>query len=150
MPGKPRREGYLLVDHSFSPGITAEELHAAGLPGPAVGPDKKGEFSTLTCSHCNGIVILNPLRTRDRHYCPKCDSYVCDGCAAIMAKSGVCDNFTRLLDYVQESNARMEEHGLIVTGLPDLSPLLTTVTVPVTSPSPSPRQEGKPSTNQGD
>lgn len=40
------------------------------------------EFKTLTCCHCNRVVVLNPERTRDRHHCYRCNHYVCDspGC----------------------------------------------------------------------
>lgn len=130
---KPRREGYLLVDHTFSPGITPEQLHAAGIQGPAVGADKKGEFSTLTCCHCNTVVILNPLRTRNRNYCAKCDQYVCDNPAC----NAGCMNFDKLLDFVQESNAKLEERGIPVICLPDLSPLYNTVKVSVTDQPPT-------------
>lgn len=42
------------------------------------------EFNTLTCSHCNRVVVLNPQRVRARGYCQKCHAYVCDsiGCNA--------------------------------------------------------------------
>lgn len=36
------------------------------------------ELHTLTCAHCNRVVALNPARTRERGYCSKCYSYVCD------------------------------------------------------------------------
>lgn len=131
---KPRREGYLLIDHTFSPGLTPEELHAAGVKAPAVGADRKGEFATVTCCHCNVVVILNPLRTRARGYCPKCDAYVCDnpGCGL------ECRNFEKLLDFVQDANARSEDRGIPVVTLPDLTPLYTTVRVSATDPVPSP------------
>lgn len=131
MAGKPRREGYLLIDHTFSPGITPEQLHAVGMPGPAVGADKKGEFATLTCGHCCMVLIKNPLRTRDRSHCHKCDSYICDGCGAAMAASGVCISLDKLFDFVQEENSKLEEQGIAVTQLPDLSPLYSTVSVSV-------------------
>lgn len=40
------------------------------------------EFNTLTCVHCNRVVVLNPERKRERHTCLKCNAYVCDspGC----------------------------------------------------------------------
>lgn len=132
MAGRPRRQGYLLIDHTFSPGVTPEMLHAAGIDAPAVGADKKGEFSTYTCSHCCAVVIINPLRRRDRAYCAKCDHNICDGCGAAMAATGVCVSVDKLFDFVQDSNARLEEQGIAVTGLPDLSPLLTTVKVALT------------------
>ena len=129
MAGKPRREGYLLVDHTFSPGVTPDALQAAGVPGVAVGADRKMEFGTATCCHCNAVVILNPLRVRARNYCAKCDQYVCDNPACNLE----CRNFDRLLDYVQNENAKREERGLPVVGLPDLNPLYTTVNVGIFS-----------------
>lgn len=134
MPGKPRREGYLLIDHTFSPGVTPEQLHAAGAQGPAVGKDRKGEFATVTCLHCGTVVILNPMRTRSRGYCARCDGYVCDNPACGME----CRPLEKVFDFVQDQNARAEEKGLPVAGLPDLSPLLTRVsaTIPVSPPAP--------------
>ena len=40
------------------------------------------EFDTLTCVHCNTIVVLNKQRKRQRGWCRKCNAYVCDsvGC----------------------------------------------------------------------
>lgn len=42
------------------------------------------ELPCMTCCHCNAVVVLNPDRKRDRHWCRKCDKYVCDkpGCIA--------------------------------------------------------------------
>ena len=57
--------GYLLVDNRASGG-------------------QLQEFQTLTCAHCNCVVVLNGLRQRERGYCRKCNAYVCDfsGCNA--------------------------------------------------------------------
>lgn len=33
---------------------------------------------TLTCAHCNRVVMLNPERKRARGFCYRCDNYVCD------------------------------------------------------------------------
>jgi hypothetical protein len=63
MRSKRSLEGYLLVDNR------------------AVGGGMM-ESATITCSHCQRVVVLNPGRTRGRGYCPKCDSYVCDECEA--------------------------------------------------------------------
>jgi hypothetical protein len=41
------------------------------------------EFDTLTCNHCGRIVALNKDRKRTRNWCPKCDSYTCDGACSI-------------------------------------------------------------------
>jgi hypothetical protein len=129
---KPRRFGELLIDHTFSPGLTPEMVLAAGLDPrsvPAVGADKKGEFATVTCCHCNTIVILNPERTRARGYCPKCDAYCCDchGCSPEFCNGG----FDKLLDFVQEQNAKMVDRGLIVDRLPDLTPLYASMSASV-------------------
>ena len=51
--------GYLMVDNRPSGG-------------------KLLELATLTCAHCQLIVVLNPERKRARGYCPKCDAYICD------------------------------------------------------------------------
>ena len=42
------------------------------------------ELTTLTCAHCNRVVVLNPERTRERSHCWRCNAYVCDsvGCNA--------------------------------------------------------------------
>jgi len=42
------------------------------------------EVPTLTCAHCNNVVVLNPLRKRQRSWCAPCDQYICDspGCNA--------------------------------------------------------------------
>lgn len=95
MPGKRAREGYLLIDHRNSPGVPAEMMVALGLdPGAGRGT---WESPTVSCCHCNTVVILNPLRTRARGYCPKCDGYVCDspGCSA------ECRPFEKTLDDLQ-------------------------------------------------
>lgn len=129
---KPRREGYLLIDHKFSPGITPEQAaHAAAISGravPVVGKDTLWESATVTCLHCNAVVILNPNRTRPRHYCAKCDGYICDGCDALAAQYG-CRPFEKLLDYIQAENGKAEDQGEVLTSLPDLSPLYSTVHV---------------------
>lgn len=39
------------------------------------------EAATATCRHCCRVVVLNPARTRERGYCRRCNSYVCDSCA---------------------------------------------------------------------
>ncbi len=42
------------------------------------------ELKTVTCRHCNKVVVLNPERTRPREYCRKCDGYVCDRAGCIL------------------------------------------------------------------
>lgn len=105
MNSKKRNEGYLLIDHSQSPGVSEELLQQSGIPGAAVGPGKVFEAATITCSHCQTMVILNPLRTRARNYCAKCDHYICDnpGCNA------ECLPMSKVLDDLQ--NAALHQIG---------------------------------------
>lgn len=98
-----------MIDHRFSPGIPADLLHAAGLSrvATAVGPDRLWESATVTCLHCNTVVILNPERTRPRGYCAKCDGYVCDSPGCGME----CRPFAKLLDEVQAAAAKAQTTG---------------------------------------
>lgn len=68
-------EGYLMVDHRASPGLPGDPLRGEG---------KLFEAKTNHCNHCGRVVIMNPLRTRDRCYCSKCDKYICDDCGLEM------------------------------------------------------------------
>lgn len=111
MSSQRRYEGYLLIDHRNSPGLTDEQVAAAGLP-PGAG---QGVFEapTLTCSHCQTIVVLNPGRRRERAYCPSCDRYLCDACGALYALKRECRNIFKRLDEVQEAAAR---HSQLLIG----------------------------------
>lgn len=91
-------EGYLLIDHRAAEG---------GIDGAV--PVRAGalfESATITCSHCQRQVVLNPGRTRERGYCPKCDHYVCDTCEAVRVTSGgVCKTFKQIMDEAQNAAA---------------------------------------------
>jgi len=66
MSSQRTKEGYLIIDHRASPGNT-------------LAPEGQVyETPTVTCSHCGAVVVLSPTRKRPRHYCVKCDHYVCD------------------------------------------------------------------------
>jgi hypothetical protein len=80
------REGYLLVDN-----------RCAG--------DGLFESATVTCAHCHAVVVLNPQRTRPRHYCASCDHYVCDTPACALE----CRNFNKHLDRVQDAAFAAEQ-----------------------------------------
>lgn len=85
MSWDPRRQhagGYLMIDHRASPGLPADIARLSGFDPTSAGEGKLLEHSTLTCAHCKCAVVKNPLRTRAREYCPKCDHYVCDLCWA--------------------------------------------------------------------
>jgi hypothetical protein len=114
MPSLRNHEGHLLVDHRDSPGITEQAAVAAGMPvGVCRGMQ---EMPTYTCSHCCAVVVLNPLRTRPREYCPKCDHYICDKCAAIrVAKGGdYCKTYKQFIDEVQNAEAGKAGGGGII------------------------------------
>ena len=54
------------------------------------------EYDTMTCAHCNSVVVLNEKRIRPREWCAKCNAYVCDDkkCAT------ECYSMQRCLDLV--------------------------------------------------
>lgn len=78
--------GYLLVDHRASPGLTEDQAIKLGYHPDQVSEGSIYEADVMTCSHCNTQVILNPLRERGRHFCFKCNKYICDWCAAAAQK----------------------------------------------------------------
>lgn len=81
---RPLRNGYLMIDHSASPGIPfhdANLLRQLGHEAICVSSGKREEFKTQSCAHCGTVVVLNPARTRERGFCYKCFKYLCDGCA---------------------------------------------------------------------
>jgi hypothetical protein len=90
---KRRHEGYLIVDHRASPG------------NALAGEGQVYETPTVTCSHCGSVVILSPTRTRPRHYCFKCDHYVCDKAVCILE----CRPWMKII----EAAEREAHHGII-------------------------------------
>ena len=99
MFSKRELEGYVLIDHTQGEGITPE-VAATGPAGTMpVGRGMRFEAPTLNCSHCTRLIVLNPQRTRERGYCPKCDRYVCDDCEAKrVASGGECYTFKQRID----------------------------------------------------
>ena len=98
-----RHEGYLMIDHR----ATCENV-----PGTNTG---FVEVATYTCSHCQTVVVINPLRNRARAYCPKCDHMICDLCGAKRAANGgECKTFQQVVDEVQESAAKDAQRGSII------------------------------------
>ncbi len=84
----PQREGYLLVDHSASPGLPEDMARASGYDPLLAKEGKRFEAATLACAHCKTVVIKSPLRQRPRHYCQKCSGkYICDGCAFMASQA---------------------------------------------------------------
>jgi hypothetical protein len=75
--------GYLRVDHSASPGLPAAFARRHGYHPDQVAEGAVYEADTYGCPHCGGVVIKNPLRTRPRELCMKCNTFICDTCAAM-------------------------------------------------------------------
>lgn len=83
--------GYLIIDHTNSPGTRA------------VGEGQIFERDILVCSHCERTIVLHPLRTRDRGYCPKCHAFICDACEEMRARAGgSCVPMKQVLDRAEE------------------------------------------------
>lgn len=82
MSSRTQREGYLMLDHTASPGLPADVARRMGLDPKLTAEGKLLEAATIACGHCPGVFIRNPDRKRARGYCRQCDHYICDGCAA--------------------------------------------------------------------
>ena len=80
-----KHDGYLMIDHRASPGIPSDIAQAMNLDPRHCGEGKLWEAATLSCSHCRCAVVVNPLRTRERAYCQRCDHYICDACGVVAA-----------------------------------------------------------------
>ena len=99
---KTSRDGELFLDHSASPGISAEKARQMGLPPELVGEGCRMYAPTLGCPHCGGHVVLNPMRTRERANCYTCNAYICDGCAITMRNPNyVHRTFAQIAEMVQ-------------------------------------------------
>lgn len=77
--------GYGLIDHRASPGTT-------DVPEGTI-----YEADLICCTHCGLTMFFNPMRTRERGYCPKCDHYICDTCNAIYQRTFICHPMTELI-----------------------------------------------------
>jgi len=99
------------MDNRESPGVSDEQLRAVGPPLPIGAGRGMFEAPTVTCSHCQVVVVINPLRNRDRAYCAKCDHYICDTCGGVAAKTGICRSFKQIIDEVLETALKEEVHG---------------------------------------
>ena len=90
------QEGYFMLDHRQTAPVPDELVIAAGLPAGT----GRGLFETpsFTCKHCQRVVVMNPNRQQERHYCKGCDHLICDGCAAIKSVTKVCRTFDQLVD----------------------------------------------------
>ncbi len=98
------REGYILIDHRASPGFTEAQAIALNLPYDQVKEGAMFETASLTCAHCKNAVLKNPLRTRERAHCHKCNHYICDN----------CEYLSRQPDYVHQTH--IDKRNLINNG----------------------------------
>lgn len=85
-----------MLDHRHSAPVPDSIVTSVGLPSGA----GRGLFEapSFTCRHCQRVVVMNPNRTRERHYCRGCDHLICDDCAAIKAATMQCRTFDQLVD----------------------------------------------------
>lgn len=82
--GNPRGLGYLSVDHR-------------NVDAP-IGVPRLFEADTYTCKHCQGIVVMNPARTRERYKCRGCNHHICDDCAVKRVGGEACKTFEQFVD----------------------------------------------------
>ena len=85
-----------MLDHRYAAPVPDSLVNAAGLPMGA----GRGLFEapTFTCKHCQRIVVMNPNRTRERHFCRGCSHLICDECAAIKAVTLQCRTFDQMVE----------------------------------------------------
>jgi hypothetical protein len=104
------REGELFIDHRASPGMPKGFMRSLGLDAPDVIEGKMWVGATLTCCHCNAVVIKNHERKRSRGHCFKCDAYICDACEA----NKTCTPFSKILDNEEKRIYRAEQNNLLL------------------------------------
>jgi len=113
-----QRYGELSIDHRASPGLTPEQARALGYEPTQVAEGKLFEAATKTCAHCGTVVVLNPLRVRERATCYQCMDYICD----------LCDGVRRGPDYVhmpRKAVVDLVQSGKFTFSGSDVHPVLT-------------------------
>lgn len=98
-----------MLDHRSTDGISDELVRGISPELPPGAGQGMFEAPTITCSHCQVVVVINPARIRERAYCAKCNHYICDGCGAIKAQTGECKTFNQVIEEIQEKAAREEQ-----------------------------------------
>lgn len=92
-----RSEGWLMIDHSNSPGIPEDLARKWAAQGTIVKPGSSVlEAGSYTCVHCQVIVVKNKHRTRPREICRKCMAVVCDRASCVLE----CQPFEVLVEKV--------------------------------------------------
>jgi len=90
------KESYLEIDHRDSPGLPDDV--AARFLGMSSRAGTLTKSAAVHCSNCQRMIVLNPLRSRERFLCPKCDDYHCDDCALRFKLTGVCKTMRQVED----------------------------------------------------
>ena len=103
-------EGWLMIDHRNSPGLP-DEMMPFAKDMPARCGQGLFEAPTYTCGHCPQVVVMNPLRTRERGYCRKCDHYICDKCNGILHTTRTCIPYIKVIEVLQEHNFMKDQRG---------------------------------------
>lgn len=112
-----KNEGYLIIDHTASPGLTAEDfrkvgiteegLHKMGLSMAEFGEGKRLERATIRCCHCGQQQFVNSARVRPRNFCRTCpegQDYICDDPKCHFD----CRPYRKMLDDLQNDLAKAE------------------------------------------
>lgn len=107
-----RELGYILIDHTHAAPADLEQLRAAGVPDWA--KDKRFEASTFTCTHCGGVVFMNPKRTRERSKCSRCNHLICDECGAKYYQKRECESLNERIERAMEEAGRSSVGSLIL------------------------------------
>ena len=100
--------GYLQIDHRDSPGLTEAQIEWTGAPIPHNMGRSNFEADVVKCWHCQIMIMLNPLRQRERHMCYGCGRYICDNCNLAYKVSGICKPFLKVIEEIQEAAVKAE------------------------------------------
>lgn len=114
-----KNEGYVMVDHRASPGLPEKVAQRLGYHPSQVKEGAMFEAATFGCPHCGGTVVKNPARVRERAFCFKCSTNICDVCAAVSREPGYVHHTVKeIADLVH--SGKYELHGSM--GRPILTP----------------------------
>lgn len=88
MRSKRNQEGYLLIDHTNSPGVSQAFAQAHNLPVGVMG-GRMMESALQVCHICGGDIVLGGDRSKMMAYCQRHDRYSCDNCVKTEHETGV-------------------------------------------------------------
>jgi hypothetical protein len=118
------RTGYLMVDHSNSPGLPEDIARQSGYNPALCKEGKRFEADTLKCAHCAVSVLKSPMRDTTkmpRNKCPKCrDSagdarYICDVCAFRMTLPDYIHvSYQKYIDVCYDASANGKSPNVLI------------------------------------